>query len=88
MATTLRARDVAAAIRDTLAGAQTKSQLGKWAFQAFVDEDTGRLSFEEPESDEVEEAIHDLMTMDEGPEFVLNDAELRAMAERLEGLPR
>ncbi len=76
--------DVAKAIERTLAGKTTKTDLAKWAFQAQLDEDSGRMSFDEPHWDEIKDAIYDLMLMDEGVQHDMTDAELARLARRLE----
>ena len=87
MSDTLQAQDVVRAIQETLDGRWTKAQLGKWAFQAQLDDDSGNRPFEVSQWDELKDAIYRLMFMEEGQEFELEEAELRAMVKQLEDIP-
>lgn len=83
MPDTLRAGDVANAIRATMAGRRTKAELGQWAFQAFLDNDNDVRPFAVVRTRDIIEALRRLMMMSEGPEYELEDAELQSIAERL-----
>jgi hypothetical protein len=78
--------DIAQAIRTTLAGTQSKAELGRWAFLANLDNDTGKRPFLEASTDEIYDIIYDLMLMEEGPQYELSDDALRMMLMRLDAL--
>jgi hypothetical protein len=80
----LDAVSVAAVIRDALAGAMTKAQLGEWAHQALLADATETTPYDHRHRLEISAAIHELMHMAEGPEYELDDGELNAMIMRLE----
>lgn len=82
----LRAIEVAAAIRDALAGTRTKAQLGKWAHLAMLADDVGTMPYDPKHRREIHAAVYRLIMMAEGPDYELDDAELYAMMERLEHL--
>lgn len=82
----LDAISVAAAIRDALAGAMTKAQLGEWAHQALLADAAEITPYGHRQRLEISAAIHQLMHMAEGPEYELEDGELHAIVERLKRL--
>ncbi len=82
----LRASDVIQAIQDTLAGKRTKEELGRWALEALVKHDNGWLPYHHGDLLEISDAIHRLIFLTEGPEYELEDSELRAIRENLETL--
>jgi hypothetical protein len=82
----LRAADVAAAIRGTLAGTRTNAQLGKWAYRAMLDHEGRTTPFDPRHRLEISAAVHQLIWMDEGPDYELLDKELQALMESLERL--
>lgn len=84
MERTLYVGDVAAAIRDTLAGIYTKAQLGKWAHLAMLADDAKTRLYDPRHWSDIHAAVHQLIFLAEGPDYELDDKELRAMMERLE----
>lgn len=82
----LHAGDVIAAIRDTLTGKRTKAQLGEWAFKAMLADDAGTVPYDRRFLAEIHNAVYQLLFLAEGPEYELEDAELRSMLEVLERL--
>ncbi len=82
----LCAGDVIAAIQDTLAGKRTKAQLGEWAFKAMLADDAGTTPYDSRFRAEIHGAVYHLLFLAEGPEYELEDAELRSMIEVLERL--
>ena len=80
----LHPADVAAAIRDTLAGKRTKAQLGKWAYLAMLANDEGTTPYDTRHRFAIHAAVYHLMFMEEGPEYELDDMELQAMIQALE----
>jgi hypothetical protein len=82
----LSATDVATAIRETLGGRNTKAQLGKWAHLAMLADDAKTMPYDYRQVSEINAAVHRLIMMAEGPDYELDDTELRAMMEHLDAL--
>lgn len=82
----LRLADIIEAITDTLAGKRDKAQLGTWAHLAMLRHDTGSVLYEQRHSAEIHATLYELMFMSEGPEYYLEDDELRALAQDLRRL--
>lgn len=82
----LRASDVAAAIRDTLAGTRTKAQLAKWAHQALLNDDLGTAPYESRHKRAINAVVQRLMLMGEGPDYELENDQLQTLMEQLEHL--
>jgi len=82
----LRAADVAAAIRDTLAAHRTKAALGTWAHRAMLADDAKTTPYDPRHRHEIHAAVYKLIFMAEGPEYELKDAELQALVQVLEKL--
>jgi hypothetical protein len=80
------ASDVAHRIRKTLSGECSKADLGRWAYLAWLDKDEERREFDVRQRAIIADVIGDLMFMDEGPEYYLDDEELDHMAKLLEDL--
>lgn len=80
----LRAADVVASVRKMLAGRMTKAQLAHGHF-APCSLPTPKLPPYDPSHErKIHMALYQLMFMEEGPEYELDDAELHAMVKALE----
>jgi hypothetical protein len=88
MSRILRTGEIADQIRETLTGRRTKEELGRWASLAFLDEDQQRLEFDPVHNREIGRTIYDLMLMEEGAQYYLDDEELTAIMERLQSIGR
>jgi hypothetical protein len=90
MQTELTGADIARKIRQTLRGEQTQPQLGQWAFKAMLNANTEAIPYEWHHRTERSRAIYMLMALDDmvapGEPFEIEDSELEALADQLEGL--
>lgn len=84
----VRVRDVAAEIRKTLAGAQTKKALGDWAFGAMLRDSEGVIHYDRPLHRILRKILFHLVMMSEGADYELTNQELEEVLARLEGLDR
>jgi hypothetical protein len=82
----LKASDIVTAIQETLIGTRTKEELGNWAHKAMVRDDSKVVPYDYRHLVEIHDALMELLYMSEGPEYYLEDNELRAIIDKLESL--